>query len=123
MFERSKTHSLAPNAGPAVFPFDVRRDNYDGPLVFEGWISNFGSSNVHIMRGQLSLVQAQDLLGAGLSDLLMTLPGSGPARIGLPDDCDYVTLFFEALNTSGQYQAVTTRVYDRYKGIVGVPRA
>lgn len=111
MFERVKTHLLASGAGPAVFASDLQKGNYSGPLGLEAWISNFGGSNVHICRSNLTLSQAQDLLESGISDLLMTVTASGPSRIYLPDDVEIITVLFEAINTSGQYQAVTTRVF------------
>lgn len=112
MFERVKTHLLANGGGPDAQAFDLRLGNFDRPCQIEAWIGNFGSSNVHIARGKLTLAQCQGLLETGISDFLMTLTASGPTRVLLPDDTREITVFYEAANTSGQFQAVTVRVYE-----------
>jgi hypothetical protein len=114
---------LPTGTGPTAQPFTILRGNYDGPLQLEAWQSRAGTSNVHICQGALTLAQAQDLIESGLSDVLMTVPGAGKGSVGLPEACDQITVLFEAANTSGQFQAVTVRAYDKSFGIVAVPRS
>lgn len=114
--ERVKTHVLLNGAGPDAQSFDLKLpDGLDAAgagftYEIEAWIGNFGSSNVYICRGGLTLVQCQDLLVRGLTDVLMCVTGWGPSRVRLPDDCPTITVFFEAVNASGQAQAVTVKV-------------
>lgn len=110
MFERTWTVGLANNSGPDVFDIELNLPGGNRTYAIEAWISNFGSSNVHLIRGNVTEAQAADLIERGLSDVIMTLPSGSPGRCLLPNDTGEITMFFEAANTSGQFQLVTVRV-------------
>lgn len=112
MFERSYSFGLPNNQGPAAETQNLYLSDERKPRNIEAWLSNFGSSNVHIFSGQLSLAQCQELLGQGFLDVIMTVTGAGPSCVRLPDDTSTITVMFEALNSSGQTQVVTVRVYE-----------
>ena len=101
------------NVGP--FAVSQNLNLPDGAkFKLQAWISNFGSTNVHIFAGALSLGDCQQRIEQGFIDMLMTLPSAGPGEIWLPDvSGGNVTIMFEALNNSGQAQVVTMRVLTR----------
>ena len=83
-------------------------------LELESWIGNFGGSNVYIFDGDLRLDECQArILGqrTALVDCLLAVTGSGVCKTCLPDDVSRLTVFFEAVNNSGQNQTVQLRVY------------
>ena len=111
-YERCGTYGIVSGGGPAVVYHELRLPD-TGKFELEAWISNFGSSNVHIMRDRLSLTEAQNRLETNFNDMLMTLPSGAIGRCWLPESVNVVTVFFEAANTSGQAQLVTVRVVSR----------
>lgn len=113
-FDRTFNSLCGNNAGPLVDVIDLNLPRYDLELYLEAWISNFGSSNVHLFEGVRSLSDCQYQLGAGsggATDMLMTVTSAGPSRVRLPDNVSRVTVMFEAENTSGQNQIITVRVH------------
>lgn len=112
MFDRSWTFGIATTAGPDAQAQTLSLPDEHGPLYLEAWISNFGSSNVHVFDGDLSIGDCQERMERGFVDCLLTVTGAGPVRRRLPDDVVQITVFFEAQNTSGQFQLCTVRVHD-----------
>lgn len=108
--ERVKTHGIANGGGPDAQAFPLRLPGGKGYYSVTAWISNFGGSNVHLIRDNLSLAQCQELLERGYVDIIMTVTASGPTSVLLPDDVGTLTVFFEGVNNSGQYQLVTVKV-------------
>lgn len=111
-FERIFNAGIANNGGPDVIPVELNLPNTNQDFVLEAWLSNFGSSNAHILRGgpETTLAGAQSLLERGANDLLMTVTGSGSTKRYLPEDVSTLLVLFEAQNTSGQFEIVTLRV-------------
>lgn len=111
MFDRTFNFALANNGGPAVDQASLALPDTDRHRFYlEAWISNFGSSNVHIFEGKLSVAQCQGQMETGFTSLIMTVSGSTISRVRLPDDVNEITVFFEVVNTSGQFQICTVRV-------------
>lgn len=112
MFERVFTFSLAPGAGPLTESADLHLPAVEEDLYIEAWISNFGGSNVHIIRDEgRTLTDTDSFLTGGLSDVLLTVTGAGVTKRRLPEDVNGITVLFEAANSSAQYQLVQVRVY------------
>lgn len=110
MFERVFTIGLPNGSGPDVDTLELNLPDHGGPYLLEAWASKAGGSNVHILRGALSVVQATDLIERGLSDVIMTVPAAGVGKVLLSDTAQ-ITVFFEANNNSGQFELVTVRVF------------
>lgn len=106
--EVTYSHGLATGLGPAVQYLKLNlADQSVGEL--EAWISNFGASNVWIFEGQLTLAECQGRItpaaaGGRIDGFVVT--GSGNSRWSLTEDARMVTVFFEAMNGSGQTQGV-----------------
>lgn len=113
-----KTRALLNGSGPAVDTFKLKVPNiYNFPIKkrprLQAWLSNFGGSNVYILEGALTLDEAQSYIENGKLDCLLSVTGNGPVEVDFPD-VSVVTVFWEALNASGQTETVTIRVYDEY---------
>lgn len=106
-------HVSEPNAsGPSIYPVNVGIPA-ESCTELEAWMSNFGGCNVHILEGEPSLKQAEEILKAsGQKDpeLLMTLTGSGPVKIPMELSSQKISVFFEGKNESGQAQVVCLKI-------------
>lgn len=108
--ERCYTVGVPNNVGPLAIQQRLNLSSERGHRHLEAWIGNFGSSNVYIFSGNLSTTQCAQLLEQGFIDCLMALSYSGPTRVQVPEDISYVTVYFEAVNSSGQTETVTLKV-------------
>jgi hypothetical protein len=112
---RLTTIGLANNAGPLVKVHEFHDMGAEKDL--EAWIGNFGSSNVYVFEGELSLAQCEarvKVAEVGAIDCILALTEAGPIRGSLEDNARRVTVYFEAKNESGQTQAVCLKIYEYY---------
>lgn len=114
--ERIFNFNCPPNDGPLALSTNLSLPD-EGKFEIEGWISNFGASNVHIFGGSLAVAECQQRLAepaaGGPIDMLMTLPAGAIGRCFLREDLTTITVFYEAVNSVQQAQVVTVRVRDR----------
>lgn len=109
---RSRVDNIAlpSGSGNDAYPMDLRL-NEAGEYILEAWISNFGGANVHILEGQLSLTECEQIVkSAGKKDMLMTVTGTGPVFVPYGGDSQKITVYFEGVNESGLTQVVTVEL-------------
>jgi hypothetical protein len=114
-FERVIVVGIPVDDGPDSFTFDLNLPDV-GKFKIEGWQGSCWTSNVHVIRGRLTLAQCQSNLMRGQEDFLFTIPmGGASGGVWLPDSVTAITVFYEAKNTNSQnqYQVATIRVSER----------
>jgi hypothetical protein len=115
--EKLYTIGLPNGQGPSITKIQMNLVDSPTKLEIEAWIGNFGSSNVYILEGGMSLAVAQnrvleDLAPDGQIDCLFALSGSAPVKAEVSQDTRHITVFFETANASGQTETVTVKVIE-----------
>lgn len=116
VIDRTYTVGLPDSGGPAAIALNLDLPDAPVPFTIEAWVSNFGSSNIYILDGDVPLLDAANRLpgapgnSSNNIDCIMAISPSAPTRAGLPIGTNRITIYFEAANTSGQTQSVTVRV-------------
>lgn len=111
---RTETVGLPSGQGPAVVPVQLAStDLTDMELL--AWIGNFGSSNAYIYPGIWSLSECEyDAKSGGLLGPICALTSAGPTpRIPIEEGIRNLTVYFEALNNTGQTETVTIMTYEK----------
>jgi len=109
--EDVKTYAIPNNVGPAVIMAALGTPSEVAHREVEAWIGNFGSSNVWLFEGEMTLEQCvAEVSKEGEIDCLAALTEAGPITFNLDDDCRKITVFFEHKNEAGQVEAVCLKV-------------
>jgi uncharacterized metal-binding protein len=105
-------HVSMPNGdGNDIIPIELGV-SMAGEVQLAAWMSNFGGCNVHILDGEPSQKEAEEIIqSAGVKgDILMTVTGAGESDIPIDLNQQKVSVYFEGVNEAGITQVVAIEI-------------